>query len=73
MNPFTDGGEPPMPMTTGADRVGEDSSIGETGGDPLVPGEEHSFTLDLAPGHYVLVRNIAGHYANGMHRELTVL
>jgi hypothetical protein len=73
MIPLTEGGEPPMPVTSGADRVAEDTSVGETGGDPLVPGEQRLFTLDLAPGHYVLICNIAGHYANGMHRAFTVL
>jgi uncharacterized cupredoxin-like copper-binding protein len=26
----------------------------------------------LAPGHYVLICNIAGHYQLGMHTSLTV-
>ena len=71
--PLTDAGDPPVPVETGADRVTEDLSIGETGGEPLEPGEERSFTLDLAPGKYVLICNLSGHYANGMHRSFTVL
>ena len=71
--PLTDAGDPPVPVETGADRVTEDYNVGETGGEALEPGEERSFTLDLAPGNYVLICNLAGHYANGMHRSFTVL
>jgi len=29
-------------------------------------------TLDLAPGKYVLICNVAGHYQLGMHISFTV-
>ncbi len=35
-------------------------------------GDETSFTVDLAPGHYVFICNITGHYEMGMHTDFTV-
>ena len=35
-------------------------------------GETKTLTVDLAPGKYQLVCNIAGHYAAGMHAAFTV-
>jgi hypothetical protein len=29
-----------------------------------------SLSLDLAPGHYAVVRNLTGHYAMGMHQDV---
>jgi uncharacterized cupredoxin-like copper-binding protein len=71
--PVTDAGDPPVPVATGADKVSEDDSIGETGAPDMEPGTTRTFTInDMAPGHYVLVCNIAGHYAKGMWADLTV-
>jgi uncharacterized cupredoxin-like copper-binding protein len=36
------------------------------------PGETRTITFDLAPGHYVLICNLPGHYEEGMHFGLTV-
>jgi len=36
------------------------------------PGSSDQLDLRLRPGPYVLICNIAGHYANGMHTALTV-
>jgi hypothetical protein len=36
------------------------------------PGSTRTWHLRLAPGHYVLVCNMSGHYLGGMHAELTV-
>lgn len=42
-------------------------------GDALPPGKSKSFTTeDLAPGHYVAVCNLPGHYQLGMQVNLTV-
>jgi uncharacterized cupredoxin-like copper-binding protein len=42
-------------------------------GDALAPGQAKSFsTADLAPGHYVAVCNLPGHYQAGMYLDLTV-
>jgi uncharacterized cupredoxin-like copper-binding protein len=71
--PITDGGDPPVPVSSGANKISEDGSVGETGGDPLEPGETRTFTVtDLAAGKYQLLCNIAGHYTNGMWSAFTV-
>lgn len=38
----------------------------------LQPGKSGSVTLDLKPGKYLLVCNIAGHYMNGMWEIVTL-
>jgi len=38
----------------------------------IVPGSTAELTLDLQPGTYALICNLAGHYAHGMHATLTV-
>jgi uncharacterized cupredoxin-like copper-binding protein len=51
-------------------KVSEDDSVGEV---PETPeGESGSFTVDLEPGAYVLVCNIADHYGQGMRAAFTV-
>lgn len=51
-------------------KVSEDDSLGEV---PETPeGESGSVTLDLDPGAYVLVCNIADHYEQGMRAAFTV-
>ena len=37
-----------------------------------LPGESKVLVLKLAPGHYVLMCNIEGHYANGMYTDLVI-
>ena len=63
--------------TKGADALGSGARIKETGhvgeiGD-LPAGKTGKVTLKLAPGHYALVCNLPGHYAAGMHADLTVV
>jgi uncharacterized cupredoxin-like copper-binding protein len=71
--PITDSGDPPVPVATGADKVDEEASVGETGGEPLEPSETRTFVVkDMAPGHYVLLCNLSGHYQLGMATDLTV-
>jgi uncharacterized cupredoxin-like copper-binding protein len=38
----------------------------------IVAGRSASVAADLTPGHYVLMCNISGHYANGMHTAFSV-
>ena len=38
----------------------------------LEPGSTTDLTVNLQPGHYVIMCNIAGHYAQGMHVDFTV-
>ena len=62
----------PLPYDYSAQRVLEDQvkSLGETG--ELQPNQSKSISLDLPPGNYLLLCNVAGHYAAGMEVPLTV-
>ncbi len=51
-------------------KMSEDGSQGESG--DLDPNTKTSFTLDLAPGNYVLICNQPAHYLLGMHIAFTV-
>jgi uncharacterized cupredoxin-like copper-binding protein len=71
--PVTDGGDPPVRVTTGANKVSEDTNIGETGDPNLQPGDTRVFTIkNMTPGSYVIVCNLAGHYGKGMRAAFTV-
>ncbi len=39
----------------------------------IAKGKTESLAVDLSPGNYVLVCNIAGHYTLGMHRGFSVV
>ena len=56
-------------------RIDEDAkgvtNVGETG--DMEPGATMALSLDLAPGHYAVVCNLAGHYAMGMHQDFNVV
>jgi len=51
-------------------KMSEEGSQGESG--DLDPNTKMSFTLDLAPGNYVLICNQPAHYLLGMHIAFTV-
>src|SRR4051794_33713862 len=51
-------------------RVSEAGSVGEIS--DLKAGATAAKTFDLKPGHYALICNLPGHYAAGMHADLTV-
>jgi len=51
-------------------KVSEDTSVGEVS--ELDAGKTGTVTLDLKPGKYVLVCNIAKHYEMGMRAPFTV-
>lgn len=71
--PIADAGDPPAPVKSGANKVDEASSVGETGDPNLKPGESRTFTVKgMTAGHYVLVCNIADHYRLGMRAAFTV-
>jgi uncharacterized cupredoxin-like copper-binding protein len=71
--PIVDAGDPPAKVATGADKVDESASMGETGDPNLTAGQSRTFTVKgLKAGHYVLVCNIAKHYGLGMRAALTV-
>ncbi len=67
-----DGPDAALPYDYGTGRVMEEQvkSFGETG--ELQPNATKSLTLTLPPGTYLLLCNVAGHYAAGMVTPLTV-
>jgi uncharacterized cupredoxin-like copper-binding protein len=54
----------------GTPRVKETGRVGEVG--ELKPGTTGRTTITLAPGHYVLICNLPGHWTAGMRTDLTV-
>jgi uncharacterized cupredoxin-like copper-binding protein len=64
------GGQAAGSLKVKGGRVSEDTSVGEVS--ETAAGAKKSVTLDLQPGRYVLVCNIAGHYQGGMFGTLTV-
>jgi uncharacterized cupredoxin-like copper-binding protein len=67
-----DGPDAPLPYDYSSQRVVEDQvkSLGETG--ELQPNQSDTLSLELPAGTYLLVCNVAGHYAAGMATPLTV-
>jgi uncharacterized cupredoxin-like copper-binding protein len=68
--PVADAGDPPAPVASGANKVSEATSVGETGN--VAKGKTKSVTLKLKKGSYVLVCNIAQHYGLGMRAAFSV-
>lgn len=76
--PMPPGGPGSRPV--GSDgKVDEGGSLGEASrscaagtGEGIQPGAQGWVTLQLAPGTYELICNLAGHYAMGMYAGLTV-
>ena len=40
--------------------------------EPGAPGGQRELALNLAPGRYVFICNMEGHYMSGMHHDLVV-
>ena len=59
-----------LPIDGVTAKAKEDGKVG--GIESIAPGGSASVTLDLAPGKYVLICNVAGHYQLGMHASFTV-
>jgi uncharacterized cupredoxin-like copper-binding protein len=68
--PVVDAGDPPARVSTGANKIDEGKSQGETG--DVAKGKTKSVTLKLKKGSYVLVCNVAQHYGLGMRAAFTV-
>lgn len=68
--PYKDGQQ--LPYSDKDMRIDEEAAghLGEVS--ELEPGKAGSVTLDLKPGKYLLVCNIAGHYMNGMWEIVTL-
>jgi uncharacterized cupredoxin-like copper-binding protein len=59
-----------LPVDGASAKAKEDGKVGEI---PSIPaGKSAAVTLDLTPGKYVFICNIAGHYGLGMHTGFTV-
>jgi len=65
-----------MPLAAAGGDIDEESPLltkVADSGDPLKPGHHETFkTDDLAPGHYVAVCNLTGHYMKGMSLNIIV-
>ena len=63
-----------LPFVKAKDRFVEDAAslakIGEI--EHVMPGKVGTKIFDLKPGHYVFACNIAGHYRQGMHTDVTI-
>lgn len=62
-----------MPLRSDAVTLNEERLAPVTVGsglEPGAPGDVRSLRVKLAPGHYLLFCNMAGHYMSGMHTEL---
>jgi uncharacterized cupredoxin-like copper-binding protein len=59
-----------LPMDGQTQKAREDGRVG--GVELLGPGKSANLRVTLAPGHYVLICNVATHYELGMRTEFTV-
>jgi len=59
-----------LPVDGASAKAKEDGKVGEI---PSIPaGKSAAVTIDLTPGKYVFICNVAGHYQLGMHTEFAV-
>jgi len=59
-----------LPVDGASAKAKEDGKVGEI--KSLPAGKSGAVTLDLQPGKYVFMCNIAGHYQLGMHTGFTI-
>ena len=59
-----------LPVDGASAKAKEDGKVGEIASIPA--GKSSAVTLDLAPGKYVFICNIASHYQLGIHAGFTV-
>ena len=59
-----------LPVDGASAKANEDGKVGEIKSIPA--GKSASVTVDLQPGKYVFICNIAGHYQLGMHTGFSV-
>jgi uncharacterized cupredoxin-like copper-binding protein len=59
-----------LPTDGASAKAKDDGKVGEIASIPA--GKSAAVTLDLAPGKYFFICNIAGHYQLGMHTGFTV-
>jgi uncharacterized cupredoxin-like copper-binding protein len=59
-----------LPVDGASAKAKEDGKVGEI---PSIPaGKSAAVAIDLTPGKYVFICNVAGHYQLGMHTGFTV-
>ena len=59
-----------LPVDGASAKAKEDGKVGEI---PSIPaGKSAAVTMELTPGKYVFICNVAGHYQLGMHTGFTV-
>jgi uncharacterized cupredoxin-like copper-binding protein len=59
-----------LPVDGASAKAKEDGKVGEI---PSIPaGKSAALTVDLVPGNYVFICNVASHYQLGMHTGFTV-
>jgi uncharacterized cupredoxin-like copper-binding protein len=68
----TDSAGQPLPYDAKDEKVIEENTqdLGEVA--DLDPGKGGTLTLDLQPGHYILICNQPGHFMHGMKADLVV-
>ncbi|MEX3853225.1 putative cupredoxin-like copper-binding protein [Paraburkholderia youngii] len=66
----TDLSDDALPVSKGQVLERRLKKIGEV--EDIAPGKSKRVSFKLAPGHYALICNKAGHYAAGMHTALVV-
>ena len=59
-----------LPVDGASAKAKEDGKVGEI--KSIAAGKSAAVTIDLTPGKYVFICNIAGHYQIGMHTAFTV-
>jgi uncharacterized cupredoxin-like copper-binding protein len=59
-----------LPVDGASAKAKEDGKVGEI--KSIAAGKSAAVTIDLLPGKYVFICNIAGHYQLGMHTGFTV-
>lgn len=59
-----------LPVDGASAKAREDGKVGEI--KSIAVGKSAAVTVDLVPGKYVFICNIAGHYGLGMHTGFTV-
>jgi uncharacterized cupredoxin-like copper-binding protein len=59
-----------LPVDGASAKAKEEGKVGEIASIPA--GKSASVTIDLVPGKYVFICNVAGHYQLGMHTGFTV-
>lgn len=61
-----------LPVDEAADEVDETEFTPVDEVEDITSGSSATLTVDLAPGHYVILCNLTGHYAKGMASDFTV-